>query len=353
MNKVRVGVVGCGEIAQIAHLPYLKELPEFEVGAICDVSPKVLQGVGDRFGVAQRYLDYRDMVAQDDLEAAVICNRDHADPAIAAMKAGLHVLVEKPMAFNLEQADEMIAAAGEMDVRLMVGYMKRFDPAYDYALRLIKDAGDVRLIRVHDYGGAFGINRQIYDLIRPDDLPPELFESALAKEKADLIQAIGEERADFVDAYNQLLLLCSHDANLLQEVFGPPERILCSEIHDELFVTALLDYGGTTRCVWETGVETNVVDWDEQFVVYGNKRIITINFPYPYLKNAATRVLVNQIERDAFMNKHVVVSFDEAFKREWRHFYDCVTEDKEPITNGEKARADIDLLINLVKSARQ
>lgn len=149
--RLKVGVIGCGQIAQIAHLPYLQELPMFEVGAVCDVSPTVVDAVGERFGVRRRYQQFSELVKQQDLDAVLVTNKNHAGPAIAAMEAGKHVLVEKPIAFNLAQADEMIAAALRNRVKLMVGYMKHYDPAFQWAQEQVAGMGKIHLIRVHNF----------------------------------------------------------------------------------------------------------------------------------------------------------------------------------------------------------
>ena len=123
MTRLRVGVVGCGLIAQIAHLPYLQELAQsFEISAICATSPSRVEQVGQRYNVPKRYLDYRELVEQD-LDAVFVLTRDHADIAIAAAERGKHVFVEKPIAFNLEEADAMTACARKHGVKLLVGYI--------------------------------------------------------------------------------------------------------------------------------------------------------------------------------------------------------------------------------------
>ena len=81
MEPLRVGVVGCGQIAQIMHLPYLTELPQFRVTAVCDLSSKVVDAVGERFGVPARFTDFTDLVSQDDIDAVAILTMEHADVA--------------------------------------------------------------------------------------------------------------------------------------------------------------------------------------------------------------------------------------------------------------------------------
>ena len=123
MSRIKVGVIGCGAIAQIQHLPHLKELrDEFEIAAISDISAELLAAVGAEFGVPpeRQYLDYHDLV-DSELDAVIVCSSgSHAGPSIAAARAGKHVLVEKPMCTTVREAQEMVAAADASGVVLMV-----------------------------------------------------------------------------------------------------------------------------------------------------------------------------------------------------------------------------------------
>jgi predicted dehydrogenase len=107
------------------HLPFLTEMRElFDVRAICDISPALVEQVGDVFHIQNRYTNYATMLARDDLDAVAILTPDHAPIAIAAARAGKHIFVEKPMCFGLDEGRAMIAAAEQHGVTLMVGYMK-------------------------------------------------------------------------------------------------------------------------------------------------------------------------------------------------------------------------------------
>src|SRR5690348_4818613 len=146
-RRLRVGVVGCGLIAQVMHLPHLRELDDrFEIAALCDLSREVLDAVGDYYGVARRYTRWQDLLGEE-LDAVMIftAGSHHAPPAIAAAQAGRHVFVEKPMCYTLREADAMIGAARDAGVVLMVGNMKRFDPAYERAQPLVGAVSDLRL----------------------------------------------------------------------------------------------------------------------------------------------------------------------------------------------------------------
>ena len=90
MTRLRVGVVGLGEVAQVVHLPILEALPEqFEVAAVCDLSATLLHAMGERYGVTRRYADAAEMVGAGDLDCVLVLNSDeyHADCVVAALDA--------------------------------------------------------------------------------------------------------------------------------------------------------------------------------------------------------------------------------------------------------------------------
>ncbi|NPV08033.1 MAG: Gfo/Idh/MocA family oxidoreductase [Anaerolineae bacterium] len=140
-GTIGIGVIGCGAIAQEAHLPNYASHPQARLVAVADVDPDRAQEVAVRFGVPHVYSDYAELLARDDIQAVSVCtpNYLHAEQTIAAAAAGKHVLCEKPMAVTLEEADEMIAAADKAGVQLMVGFTHRFYPFNQKARDLIAE----------------------------------------------------------------------------------------------------------------------------------------------------------------------------------------------------------------------
>ncbi len=113
MNKLSVGVIGLGEVAQIIHLPILESLSErYEIKALCDLSPRLLRVMGERYGVDRLYSKTTELIQQEKLDAVFVLNSDefHTDSVLAAVESGVHVLVEKPMCLTLGEADEIIRA---------------------------------------------------------------------------------------------------------------------------------------------------------------------------------------------------------------------------------------------------
>src|SRR5713101_9674740 len=108
-TPLRVAVVGCGGIAQMMHLPTLAERPDlFAVTALADVNRATLEAVAGRYGVAAASTDYREVVGRDDVDAVLLlASGSHREPALAALAAGKHLFVEKPLGFGVAETAEI------------------------------------------------------------------------------------------------------------------------------------------------------------------------------------------------------------------------------------------------------
>src|SRR5262249_23527898 len=134
---VRVGVVGAGLVAQAEHLPYLAALGDrFTISAIAEPSRTVREALGARYGIPGLHADHRAMLDAGGLDAVVVCSPagTHAEVVLAALDAGLHVFVEKPMCITLADADAIVAARDRAGKVVQVGTMKRYDPAVEAML---------------------------------------------------------------------------------------------------------------------------------------------------------------------------------------------------------------------------
>jgi predicted dehydrogenase len=353
MRRIKVGVIGCGSIAQIMHLPHLEALEGFEIGAVCDLSPQLLQKVGDRYQVARRFTDYHDLV-RTDVEAVLVLTPLHSDEAIAAARAGKHILVEKPMCTSLQEADEMIQAAEDAGVKLMVGYMKRYDPGYLYGLEQIASMEDVRFIRSHDIiGPNSSFIDGVHQVWRYEDVPSEAPQQFTRERDRRTHQAIGDVPAHVKTAYGLMLGLSTHDITILRGAVGDPRRVVATEIWSGgYYYTSTLDYGDDRVCVFETGL-MRIRKFDEELAVYGQDKVVKINFPSPFLKNAPTMVTVWEMSGENYEERQVLACYEESFKRELCHFHECIVEDKQPLTSGEEGRTDIRLLIDMIEAYKR
>ncbi|MCY3740279.1 MAG: Gfo/Idh/MocA family oxidoreductase [Candidatus Poribacteria bacterium] len=144
---LQVGIVGCGGISK-SHAAAHANLEGIDLVAMCDINRDALNNRADEYGVSKRYADYEEMFAQESLDIVSVCTHAplHAPIAIAAAKAGIHVLSEKPLSVDLETADQMLAACREAGVHLAVSHQFRFTPLFRHAKVLI-DAGKIGELR--------------------------------------------------------------------------------------------------------------------------------------------------------------------------------------------------------------
>src|SRR5699024_1067154 len=153
LSELRVGIIGAGEIAKDRHIPALLALKDkVIITAICDVNQAKAEKVARKFAIPHFFKEYEDMFSTMALEAVVICtpNKFHADITIAALKAGAHVLCEKPMAMNRLEGQKMINAAKKADKLLSVGYHYRYTDAARMAKAAISEQkiGDPLVTRI-------------------------------------------------------------------------------------------------------------------------------------------------------------------------------------------------------------
>ncbi len=128
-GSFKIGIVGLGAIGNV-HADAFKATGAAEVGAVCDVDAEKLTKAGDRLGVKARFTDHRDLLASDvDAVIVAVGNTLHRTVAVDALKAGKHVLVEKPMAMNAREAADIVAAAKKAKKTLQVGMVWRQNPA--------------------------------------------------------------------------------------------------------------------------------------------------------------------------------------------------------------------------------
>jgi predicted dehydrogenase len=346
-KRLRVGVVGLGPIAQHEFLPYLHSSDGFRIQALCDISNTLVLHFGGKYGVRELYTDYRELVRSESIEAVVILNSCHTDVCIEAANAKKHILVEKPLCESPRQARMIESAVKKNNIRLMVAEMKRYDPGYQYGRELMKQLKDVRLIRVHDFcDGCFAVIDEVIEIERRIDISEADRRTDLEKWNDGLREVTGKYPPEL---YNFLLMAGSHDLNIMRGVFGDPIGVNYCNIWDNgRFVFSVLDYGEDASGTFEVGLN-NCKWFDEYFVAYGLDKNVQITFPNPYLKNAPTIVEVKETKGGTIIEKRITASYEESFKKELDHFYQCITKDLDPVTNVEDGRKNVEILADMVK----
>lgn len=140
MKKINVGIIGTGAIGPVHADAYVASA-QANIVALCDINNEKLARHAGRLGVGKQYADYRDLLADKDVQAVSVCvpNHLHRPIAVAALQAGKHVLLEKPMAMNAREASEIVQAARKARRVLQIGMVNRQRPEVQAARKLIED----------------------------------------------------------------------------------------------------------------------------------------------------------------------------------------------------------------------
>jgi predicted dehydrogenase len=156
----KIGIIGCGGIAHGKHMPALKNQPNAEMAAFCDIIVDRAHEAAEQYGVrgARVYENYRDLLNDESIDIVHVCtpNDSHAEISIAAMEANKHVMCEKPMAKHASDARKMVEAAQRTGKKLTIGYQNRFRPDSQY-LKMVCTEGELGEIY---YAKAHAIRRR-------------------------------------------------------------------------------------------------------------------------------------------------------------------------------------------------
>ncbi|MEM2987285.1 MAG: Gfo/Idh/MocA family oxidoreductase [Nitrososphaerota archaeon] len=130
MKYIKIGIIGAGYIGEL-HVKVCSEINDVKLLAIAEINEERGKEVAKKYNT-KWYKDYDDMLEKEDIDAVIIATPEHLhlDPAIAAAEAGKHMLIEKPLATNVKDAEEIIKYAKKNGVKLMVGFIERFNPIF-------------------------------------------------------------------------------------------------------------------------------------------------------------------------------------------------------------------------------
>jgi predicted dehydrogenase len=152
---LKIGIIGCGGIANGKHMPALAKQREVEMAAFCDIEPGRAEEAAKKYGSAgaRVYSDYRELLKDGSIDAVHVCtpNKSHADITVDSLEAGKHVMCEKPMAKTAADARRMAEAARRTGKKLTIAYQNRFRPDSQYLYKLCSsgELGEIYYARAH------------------------------------------------------------------------------------------------------------------------------------------------------------------------------------------------------------
>ncbi|MBT2654889.1 Gfo/Idh/MocA family oxidoreductase [Bacillus sp. ISL-18] len=332
MKKIRVGVIGCGSIAQHRHLPEYQVNPNVELTAVCDINQERAIETAEKYGVLS-YTDFNELLKSGEVDAVSVCtpNYLHAPITIAALEAGLHVLCEKPMATSKEEAEAMIAAAEKNGKKLMIGHNQRFVPSHQKARKLIAngEAG-----RIYSFRTAFGHGG-------PEGWSVDGKESWFFEKEKAFVGAMGD--------------LGVHKTDLLRYVLG--EEIVEVGAFVETNAKDFADVDDNAVCVLKTEsgiIGTLAASWaytgkeDNSTIIYGEKAILRLeddpinSLVVQYSNGEVVKYELGKIqsnEAGGQNNTHVI-----------EHFVNAILLDEEPAVPGEEGMKSLEVILGALKS---
>lgn len=356
MSRVKLGVVGCGAIAQVHHMPNLFELQElFDVTTVCDVSAGAAAYVANRFKVPNHVTDYRELLAGD-VEAVLLCQSDPKTAvAVAAFEAGKHLFIEKPVCYSLEDMDAMIAAQERAGTVGQTGYMKIFDPGYEYARREIESMENIQFVQVNHLHPNNSLHVRQFDVRGFDDIPAAAVEERNAARDKTLRAAIGEVEEHVAKAFFGLSGSMIHDIYTMRHALGEPIRVVSTEIWSGGRAwSTTLEYADGFRAVASWIDLPDLWDFKETLEVYGDAKRVIVSYPTGFSKGILATVMVQGVDAVGTTYKHEPhINWDSAFVRELVHFHDCIVNGTACRAPLAEARLDVSLIIDVIEAYKQ
>ena len=350
--RLRIGVAGLGAVAQAVHLPLLARLPDtFEIAALCDLSPGLVATLGDRYRVpAQaRFESVEGLLAGSTIDGLLILTSgSHGAVALAALDRGIPVLCEKPLAYTLAEADAL--AASPSAGRLLLGYMKVFDPAVVEAARIAADPssglGPLRTIEVTVLHPTSESQLAFAHLVSS----PAHFTAGGGspfREATDALvrQAIGPAADALGRLYGSTLLgSIVHELSVIRAVAGDVVAIdrvdtwPDDEFPGSVGLAGRLADGTRVSIGWHFLEDYPAYREDIRFHHVGGS--VELTFPSPYRLHEPTLLAV-ATGGDERRRRVVFDSIEEAFETELLAFRDLIRDGTPPRTGIADGRMDI------------
>jgi len=311
--SVRMGLIGAGRMGRVYANTLAFSVSEVDLVAVADIDSKTCEEVAASYRVKYHYNDYQKLLERDDIDAVAIVTptATHAEVIKAAAAAGKHIFSEKPLAQTLEMCDEAIAAVAAAGVKLQIGFMRRFDPAYAMAKKKIDE-------------GAIGT--------------PVLFRSTGRDPKRTSLEFARRENSGGL-----IMDMGVHDFDLARWLMGSEVLRVSTEggclVYPELkevgdIDNAVINLKFASDAIGNIDLSRNAVyGYDVRTEVLGSEGGLLIG----KLQQTATLVMTRQgVTHDTI--PYFMERFGDAYAAEIRDFVACILEDRQPSVTGQDAR---------------
>jgi UDP-N-acetylglucosamine 3-dehydrogenase len=332
MNKIKVGVIGCGSIANHRHLPEYARNEQVEIVAVCDIVEDRVNEFAAQYE-AKAYTNFEELLANPNIDAVSVCtpNYLHAPISIAALNAGKHVLCEKPMATSRDEAEKMIEAANKNGKKLMIAHNQRFVPSHQKARQLIEN-GEVG--KIYSFRTAFGHGG-------PEGWSADGKDSWFFKKDEAFIGAMGD--------------LGVHKTDLMRFLLGEEFVEVAAFIETSAKENTTVD--DTAVCVLKTEsgiIGTLAASWsyvskeDNSTIIYGEKAILR-------LEDDPNHSLVVQYKNGEVVKYELgaIQTNDSGGQKNSKvinYFVESIVKDIDPPVTGEEGMKSLQVVLSALES---
>jgi len=363
MQQLKVGIVGGGLITQVEHLPNLLALPDrFKVVGFADPSAKVRAHLTERTGVPGFSTADEVFALKPDATVVATLAAYHTDIIVTALERGFHVFTEKPLCYDVADAKRVLAARDKAKRIVQVGYMKRFDPAYEALRDLLgkRKAGALRAVTVDVVDSDAWAYTAHRDVIAGDDVSQALIDESRARRTAQVTAALGGGDIDpkvfrgFAGPYSSSIV---HDINLVQGLLDAAGTKMSTPIGAGFIdgdtgghFSAKLEPGdGVVSMLWVAAPK--VAYYSERVRLVFEDAVYELEFPSPYLNHHPTRLVEYRSSGHHLEEIHHRPSYLEPFVEELKAWHEAITEGGPVRNTVEQALTDMGLLATFAKLA--
>lgn len=351
---IRLGIIGLGEVAQLMHLPVLGDLRDmYSIEAVSDISPSLVSYICDKYNIKNSYSNPYDLVERANIDAVIILSPDeyHCEFAKAALKAGKHVFIEKPVALNMEDLQGLIEEEKKHpNLIVMVGYMRRFAGPFMKAGELLARNRKVEYLRFRDVicEAPFYIG-QTRKIFYPKDVTESMRKESQCKRREKIDKAIGSDATDVQrTTYQMLTGLGCHSFSAVRELLGPPKEVrevVTSKNGEQVVIVFEYDdFIGT----YELVNNQSVVQFDAAIEIFQGSRKLKVKYETPYIRYMPSLLEVTESNAKDTRTTVYGPDYNDPFQTELIEFYSCITELHHPKTTVNESLYDLKLFKEII-----
>ncbi|MBD1391506.1 Gfo/Idh/MocA family protein [Mucilaginibacter glaciei] len=336
MNKTKIAIIGAGYISDIHLESYHRFVPEAEIVAVYARNIDKAKAFAGKYHIPQYFDDVDQLLAQADVEVVDICvpNYLHAPVCIKAAKAKKHIIIEKPLAVTLEEADEMIAVCKENNVKLMYAEELCFAPKYERARHLVKEGavGEVYMLKqAEKHSGPH--TDWFYDI--------DLAGGGVIMDMG--CHALGWFRWMMPGVQ-------------VKDVYATMSTVLHKgRTRGEDNAVVIVEFENGVTCVAESSWAKHG-GMDDRCEIYGTGGVVYAdlfqgNSALTYSKDGYGYAMEKADTSQGWSFTIFEEAFNQGYPHELKHFIECVREDKTPLVTGEDGRVVLEIIYAAYASA--